>query len=263
MDKSKLILNLLLLLGGFALKGHCSMIGVSNPNYFDGIDKRVLLARAYLNKKLNKREVENLWFTAAVAHVKDATDFFVKIPYKDKSFGGFMLVKKNKFGFQYAKIKIEGYAYDARRLRDKDLINVIIVSSDKRLNKKFYMHKSGWVQKMYYPKPRKYLRDTGFSITPFLGYANMGSENNDSAGISVSFEQFEAYLNTNFVFDVIDSLNHQKLHAKVLVQDMIPLGFVQKPSFELEYLNSDILPGIDIKQMFKRFDNKPDSLKQQ
>jgi len=237
----------------------------------DGIDKRIAKVKHYLRKTLIKKEFEGLWFSGAVVHTVDSSAYYMKIPFKDKKRPGFLLVKKTGQHMQYAVIQIEGYSYNAKRLRNKNIMNVTITSKNSSLNKKFTMYATGWVEKMSYPKPSNDIRDTGFSITPFLVYGDFRPRHIDSFNLShidtlkpyVGFEQFEAYLNTNFVFNDIATINHHKLHFSVVVNNMIPLAYEAQPSFTLEFSNSDILPSIDIKKMFGSFDAKADSVKKQ
>jgi hypothetical protein len=121
------------------------------------------------------------------------------------------------------------------------------------------MHSSGWVKQMSYPRPSNGIKDTAFSLVTFIGYGVEDYTKNESAT-----DNYEAFINTNFVFDPIDSLNYHRLHTKVLIHDIIPLAFRTEPSFEFEISNYEILPAIDLKKMLGEFSNPAvDSVKKQ
>jgi hypothetical protein len=231
----------------------------SDRNKKDGTDRRVVQVQQYLSRIIPKKELEMISFKEAAVHIKDSLSFYMKLPYKDKNLPGFLLVKYERGAFQHVKIAIEGYRYNDKRLRNRAR-EVVISSKNKKLNKKFIMNSSGRVEKMIYPKPKIGNRDTGFSITPFLSYGSINPNRPDSINLVITFDQFEAYIDTNFIFDYIDNLNNDRLHTKVLVHDMIPLVFIAQPSFTLEYSNIDILPAIDIKKIFNSNSRKVDSI---
>jgi hypothetical protein len=215
----------------------------------DGIDKRMVKVKQQLAKILSAKEMKALAFARAVVHTNDSTAFYAKIPFADTARPGFVLVKKQKDKIQYVQVNIQNYhcrdtfIYDMRR-------PVVIASRDKKLNKKFTMNVWGRVDKMAYLVPKNGIRDTAFSFVPFMVY-------------DMTPGKPQSYINMNFVFDPIDSLNYHKLHTKVLVHDLITLSFKNEDSFEIELGNSDILPAIDLKKMLGAFGSPPDSLKKQ
>jgi hypothetical protein len=212
--------------------------------YRDGIDKRIAQTKRYLAANLSKKELKSLLFSEAVVHTKDSSDYYIKIPFANVNYPGFMLVKKQGNRFQYAQIRIQGYRYkDTALFTIKDTatfrrhIPVVISSNTKKINKTFMITCTGKVEKMTSPRPENGIKDTAFSLISFMPYI-------PEPGNEMSL------VNMNFIFDPIDTLNYQKLNKGVIIHDMIPLAFRQVPSFTLEFSNSDILKPIDIKKMF-------------
>lgn len=234
-------------------------IAKANSCQSDGVERRVIQTQQYLRRTISNKELKALSFTEAVVHIKDSLEFYTKVPYKNKKKSGFLLIKYHAGFFNHAKIEIEGYQYNDKRLRGNSR-KVEVSSTNKKLNKKFIMNSSGRVEKMLYPIPKKGTRDTAFSITPFLSYGSVNPNRADSINLTLTFDQFEAYIDTDFIFNNIDSLNYDRLNTKVLIHDMIPLAFVTQPSFTLEYSNIDILPAIDIKKLFNSSRAKIDSI---
>ncbi len=224
---------------------------------YDGIDKKISIVKKYLSNILSKKELNLLSFTETVVHDKDSTTFFAKIPFKDKKRDGFMIVKKQLNYMQYVNIKIAGYQFNDKCFINKKIATtaVEIISNDIKLNKKFVIHASGKVDKMIYPKPANGIRDTAFSIVPFMVHGSLQSNKADSDSKNSAVDDLDAFIDTNFIFESIDSLNYQKMTKGVIIHDMIPLSFKRAPSFELEFSNSEILEPIDIKKMLGNIDS--------
>jgi hypothetical protein len=224
---------------------------------YDGIDKRISSVKKYLSTILSKKELNSLSFTETVVHDKDSTTFFAKIPFKDKRRAGFVIVKKRLNYFQYVNVKIEGYQFKDKCFINKKIAKTVIeiISKDKELNKKFVIHASGKVDKMIYPKPANGIRDTAFSIVPFMVHGSLQSGKADPDSKNTAVDDLDAFIDTNFIFESIDSLNYQKITKGVIIHDMIPLSFKSVPSFELEFSNSEILEAIDIRKMLGTVDS--------
>lgn len=234
----------------------------------DGVDKRVLLVTDYLRKVMPKKSFLALSFSEAVCHIKeeDTSSFYMKIPFVNKKLPGFVLVKKKGNQLQYAGISIEQYRFkDSTLLKSTNSsIRVVIRSANQWLNKDFVMQRNGKTKNMQLHLSRYTVQaDTVFKNIPFLLYGYFKTDSRHPGNSPVTPDLFEAYLNTNFIFDQVDSLLYHQRHTPVLVHDMIPLGFSPMPSFTFEFSNADILPAVDIHKLLGTGQLRKDSLRKQ
>jgi hypothetical protein len=208
---------------------------------YDGIDKRIIHVKKYLQNVLSNNELNALSFSGAVIHAKDSAGYFVKVPFKDKKITGFFLVKKERNHFKAVQINIKSYHLNDSVIHNMQTV-IEIESKDKKLRKKCLIDFRGRIQNMYYPKAKNAGIDTIYSVVPLI-------LNDGTIGVE------RTYINTNLIFDDIDSLNNAALTKGVIIHDLIPLAFKASPSVELEFGNWTILKPVNLDSMLRKFNN--------
>lgn len=217
----------------------------------DGIDIRIRTAQKFLTKHLNKKQMHSLDFTKAVVHKRDSLAYYVKVPYRKNGTVHFMMIRNEAGKMAFVNVEID-----------------ILIANNKLTGASTI---KTW-RRMFNNAPD---RVTNYKID-YKGQVTQITENGklknevDSiykvvtlvTGLQQSGKPMQLYLNASLMLDDMTALNRKARQNGIIVQDIVPIRFSDSNSFELEYDNSKVLPAIDIKEAFKKFSNKPDSVKQ-
>jgi hypothetical protein len=185
----------------------------------DSIVTEAAAAQQWLSKVLLSRVVKSLAFERATLHKINSTinnvQYYMKIPYRDRSVQGFMLLQKSDKGFQYAQLYSKSYHY-----RD----TVIITEN------------STW--QIVYGKVKRYLK---------LGNHGLVIAVNDKSASDAIFKHvsfisigqsslgIRSELNVSLIFENITKLNNQVKTVNKIIQHLIPISFENHEAIELEY----------------------------
>lgn len=228
----------------------CQFSKANTPTHpKDGIDKRIKKIKLLLNKKMSPQQMNALAFNEAAIHAKDSTTYYMKIPYKNAKKNGFLIVKNTNGKVGCVDLAIQGYKIKDTTLAIYFPIVTVSYPIDKRPSKTLISNKRGLLEKVTIKGQDNYIMDSIYKVVSLF---MLSSSDNIS---------FKAYINVSLLFDNIDSLNNKARNDGIIIQDLIPLIFNSGFSIELEYSNSNVLPAIDLKEAFKRFDSKQDNIK--
>jgi hypothetical protein len=222
----------------------------TSSNQKDGIDKRITKAKLFLSKKLSVNEMNQLDFAEAVLHTRDSFVHYIKVPYKSNKKNGFMILKSSSGKLDCVNLEIMGYKRKDTVLKNYFPIVNLSYPLDKRATKTLVSNKWGFLDTVIIKNSRNYLMDSIYKVVSFF----LPLSNSETKSLMI-------YLNVSLLFDNIDSLNNKAYHDGIIIQDVVQLAFNSSDCVDYEYSNSNVLPAIDLKEAFKHFDNKPDSIK--
>lgn len=218
-------------------------------NQKDGIDKRIKWTKQLLSKKMTTQQINALLFNEAVIHTKDSMAYYIKIPYKNTKRNGFLIARNVNGNLDCVELTLQGYKFKDTALANYFPVVSVSYPLDKRPTRTFISNKKGLIEKVIVKRQENYIMDSIYKVVSLF----MLSSNDNIS--------FEAYLNVSLLFDNIDTLNSKARNDGIIIQDLIPLRFNWNSFVDFEFSNSNVLPAIDLKEAFKRFDSKQDSIK--
>jgi hypothetical protein len=179
--------------------------------------------KTWLSKQLPYKEVKRIAFDKMVVHYletflkTDTTHYYAKVPYRDTSINGFVLIQRKQGKFRYLKFHGDAYHYSDTLI--SNLTNSTWVAVSGKGKKKYRLAYNGLVTQVN----NNPVLDSIYKYVPLITIRNQSNL------------RLISVLDVTLLFGDIEELNRQVQTTTKVVQLIIPFEFVNYPAIELEY----------------------------